>query len=63
MLENIKEGGLFVESFGIALLAVAVIGIPLAIMTFTNSDTKRGCGGGCATCGNRNFCHRKKKAP
>ena len=52
--------------FGTALLAVAVIGIPLAIMMFTNSDTKRGCGGGCATCGNRKFCHRggkKKKAP
>ena len=49
------------EQFGIALLAVAVIGIPLAIMTFTNSDSKRGCGGGCATCGNREFCHRNRK--
>ena len=49
------------ESFGIALLAVAVIGIPLAIMLFTNSNTKRGCGGGCATCGNREFCHRREK--
>lgn len=49
------------ESFGIALLAVAVIGIPLVIMTLTNSDSKRGCGGGCATCGNREFCHRNRK--
>lgn len=49
------------EYFGTALLAVAVIGIPLAIMLFTNSSSKRGCGGGCATCGNRNFCHRGKK--
>ena len=56
------------EDFGIALLTVAVIGIPLAIMLLTNSGSKRGCGGGCATCGNRNFCHRgeknnKKEAP
>ena len=54
------------ENFGIALLAVAVIGIPLAIMLLTNSGSKRGCGGGCATCGNRNFCHRggkNRKAP
>ena len=65
MLEKLKKGVSLMEQFGIALLAVAVIGIPLAIMTFTNSDTKRGCGGGCATCGNREFCHRKtkKKAP
>lgn len=47
--------------FGTALLAVAVIGIPLAIMLFTNSSSKRGCGGGCATCGNREFCHRREK--
>ena len=49
------------ENFALALLAVAVIGIPLAIMMVTNSDSKRGCGGGCATCGNREFCHRGKK--
>lgn len=49
------------EYFGTALLAVAVIGIPLVIMMYTNSDSKRGCGGGCATCGNRNFCHRGRK--
>ena len=51
-------------NFGIALLAVAVIGIPLDIMLVTNSGSKRGCGGGCATCGNRDLCHRgeeKKK--
>ena len=49
------------ESFAIALLAVAVIGIPLAIMLLTSSSSKRGCGGGCATCGNRAFCHRGEK--
>ena len=52
--------------FAIALLAAAVICIPLAIMLLTNSGSKRGCGGGCATCGNRDFCHRgekNKKAP
>ena len=53
------------EYFAIALFAIAVIGIPLAIRLVTNSSSKRGCGGGCATCGNRNFCHRNKskKAP
>ena len=53
-------------NFSLALFAVAVIGIPLVIMLYTNSDKKRGCGGGCATCGNRDFCHRgnkNKKAP
>lgn len=26
----------------------------------TNQAKKRGCGRGCATCGNKNFCHRSE---
>ena len=26
----------------------------------TNQAKKRGCGRGCATCGNREFCHRSE---
>lgn len=40
------------------LLAVLCIGIPVFIMLKTNQARKRGCGRGCATCGNRDFCHR-----
>jgi hypothetical protein len=39
-------------------LAVVCIGIPVIIMLKTNQSQKRGCGRGCATCGNRDFCHR-----
>lgn len=39
-------------------LAVLCIGIPVIIMLKTNQSKKRGCGRGCATCGNRDFCHR-----
>lgn len=46
----------------IILFALAVIGIPLAIMLFNDYGTKRGCGRGCATCGNREICHRRQKA-
>ncbi len=40
------------------LLAALCIGIPVIIMLKTNQSKKRGCGRGCATCGNRDFCHR-----
>lgn len=38
-----------------------MICIPAVIMSITGSKKKRGCGGGCATCGNRLYCHKKKK--
>ena len=44
----------------ILLFAVA-FGIPLVILLMTKQDEKRGCGRGCATCGNREICHGKKK--
>ncbi|MCI9296443.1 MAG: hypothetical protein HFI10_03285 [Lachnospiraceae bacterium] len=37
-----------------------IICISAAIANFTGSSSKRGCGGGCAACGNRSTCHRKK---
>ena len=32
--------------------------MPVIIILKTNQSQKRGCGRGCATCGNRDFCHR-----
>ena len=40
------------------LLAALCIGLPVIIILKTNQSQKRGCGRGCATCGNRDFCHR-----
>ena len=49
------------ESIPILLFVEAVVGIPMAILLFNQYGTKRGCGRGCATCGNREICYRKKK--
>ena len=49
------------EVFAIALFAVAVIGIPIAVLLVIDYGKKRGCGRGCATCGNRDICYRNKK--
>ena len=48
------------EFFAITLFAAAVIGIPIAILLLNNYGSKRGCGRGCATCGNRDICYRKR---
>ena len=48
------------EYFAIGLFAVAVIGIPIAILLYNDYGSKRGCGRGCATCGNRDICYRKR---
>lgn len=45
----------------IILLILAAVGIPLFIMSYSEQNTKRGCGHGCATCGNREICHRRRK--
>ena len=42
------------------LLAALCIGVPVFIMFKTNQAQKRGCGRGCATGGNREFCHRSE---
>ena len=42
-------------------IALVLLGafVPAAIIVLkTNQSAKRGCGRGCATCGNREFCHR-----
>lgn len=44
------------------ILIALMIGIPVAASILTGGGKKRGCGGGCATCGNREICHRKRKA-
>ncbi len=41
----------------IILLILAVVGIPLFILMKSQHGSKRGCGRGCATCGNRHLCH------
>lgn len=51
------------EAFTVGLFAVAVIGIPIAILLFNDYGKKRGCGRGCSSCGNREICHRGKKRP
>lgn len=49
------------EPFAIALFASAVIVIPIAILLYSEHGKKRGCGRGCAACGNRDICYRKKQ--
>ena len=44
------------------LIFAVVFGIPLIVLLTTKQDKKRGCGRGCATCGNRDICHRRKNA-
>ena len=43
------------------LLILAAFGLALSILLSTSQSTKRGCGRGCATCGNRPICHGTKK--
>lgn len=45
----------------LVLLLIVAVGIPMAIMIYTERGKKRGCGRGCATCGNREMCHRRRK--
>ncbi len=49
------------EILTVTLFAGAVIGIPIAILLYNDYGSKRGCGRGCATCGNRDICYRKKR--
>lgn len=46
------------EQFAVALFAVAVIGIPVALLLKNDYGKKRGCGRGCSSCGNREICWR-----
>ena len=40
------------EYFAVALFSIGVIGIPIAVLLYNDYGKKRGCGRGCATCGN-----------
>lgn len=46
----------------IALLLLVAFVPAVVIVLKTNQSKKRGCGRGCATCGNRAFCHRGEEA-
>ncbi len=48
-----------IPEFALALFSIAVIGIPIFILLKNDYRKKRGCGHGCATCGNREICHGK----
>ena len=41
------------------LVFAIAFGVPLILLLLTRQEKKRGCGRGCATCGNREICHRK----
>ena len=50
----------------VLLLILLVFCLPRALLLAGGQEKKRGCGRGCATCGNRNICHRgeyKEKQP
>ena len=44
------------------LVFVVVFALPLIVVLLTGQEKKRDCGRGCATCGNREICHRQKNA-
>ena len=44
----------------VILVIAAALCLPLILVLATGQSQKRGCGRGCATCGNRNICHRTK---
>lgn len=44
---------------GMLLIALIII-FAVIIVLVTDQTGKRGCGRGCATCGNREMCHKKR---
>lgn len=51
-------GDIYMDILIYFLLAALCLGLPLFIVLKTQQSRKRGCGRGCATCRNRDFCHR-----
>ena len=45
--------------WGLILLGLILI-VPALILVKNDYSKKRGCGRGCATCGNRHICHPGK---
>ena len=43
------------------LIFAVIILVPIVMLHITGQEKKRGCGRGCATCGNRDICYRRKK--
>ena len=52
------QGAIYMDILIYFLLAALCLGLPLFIVLKTQQSRKRGCGRCCATCGNRDFCHR-----
>lgn len=44
----------------IYLFLLLILLLPALITLKLGGGIRRGCGRGCATCGNRAFCHRRK---
>ena len=58
--KNPGKGEEPMEYVYIALLLLACF-VPAGYLVLkTNQAKKRGCGRGCATCGNKDFCHRSE---
>lgn len=55
-----KKGEHELEYLYLGLLLLVAFIPALVIVLYTNQTKKRGCGRGCARCGNREFCHRRK---
>ena len=51
-------GDIYMDILIYFLLGALCLGLPLFIVLKTQQSRKRGCGRGCATCRNRDFCHR-----
>ena len=49
---------MYMETLLYILLGALCLGLPLFLVLKTQQSQKRGCGRGCATCRNRDFCHR-----
>lgn len=48
------------EYLYLVLLLLACFAPACYLVLKTNQTRKRGCGRGCATCGNKEFCHRRE---
>lgn len=57
---KLGRGEIPMEYVYLALLLLACF-VPAGYLVLkTNQAKKRGCGRGCATCGNKDFCHRSE---
>lgn len=50
------------EFLAIFLFIAGVVGLPIVLLLVNNYGSKRGCGRGCSTCGNRDICYRNRQS-